>query len=118
MRLESRIKKLEESAQTSQDVGDYDDRWNYVGHHLYYCEPDGKDVQSISLLASGDQYQFDTEEELWSLYPAGTKFRRSGGGNFEVIDGVMRELKFPPPDRTLSPETEAAIAWLFEEYPN
>lgn len=109
-RLETRVRKLEDATGNAPDMSGYDDRWNYVRHHLYFCDTNGKDVTSINLFAEGaEQYRFDAEGELWKIFPPGTKFLRSGGGDYEVIDGVIRELHFPPSDGKLSPEIQKAF---------
>lgn len=115
MRLEARIEELEKKqGVNAQDAIGFDNRQDFFDHHLYFCNPDGKEVLSINLFARGaEQYRFDDEAELWNLLPSGTKFRRSGGGDFEVIDGVMRELHFPPFDGKIAPEVQTSLNWLF-----
>jgi hypothetical protein len=113
-RLESRIGKLEATIGSASQDGDYDNWLDYDDHVSYLCNEDGKDVLCVHLLAKGNQYQFNTERDLWNAFPPGTKFRRSGGGNFVIVDGVVvRELNFPPSDGKLSPETQAALDLVF-----
>ena len=119
MKLETRVKRLEHAQSAAKQDASYDNWWEFDDHISYFCSDEGKDVFCAHLLLRGEQHQFDTEEELWQVFPSGTKFRRSGGGNFVIVDGVVvRELNFPPSDGKLSPEVQAAIGWLFEEYPN
>lgn len=114
MRLDSRVKKLELERGAEDDMGEYDNWLDYDDHVSYLCNEDGKDVLCVHLLAKGNQYQFNTERDLWNAFPPGTKFRRSGGGNFVIVDGVVvRELNFPPSDGKLSPETQAALDRVF-----
>lgn len=113
-RLESRIGKLEATIGSASQDGDYDNWLDYDDHVSYFCTEDGKDVLCVHLLAKGDQCQFNTERDLWNALPPGTKFRRSGGGNFVIVDGVVvRELNFPPSDGKLSSESQAALDLLF-----
>jgi len=114
MRLNARIKRLEDKhGNGAPDLSGYDDRVDYHGHIYYQCDADGANALAVPELVT-----YGHESEIWAQHPAGTKFLRSGGGHFEVIDGVMRELHFPPSDGKLSPEVQAAVGWLFEEYPN
>lgn len=113
MRLEARVKKLELERGTEADMSGYDDWVDYRGHVYYQCGADGTNALAVPELVT-----YGHESEIWALHPAGTKFRRCGGGDYEVIDGVKRELHFPPSDKKPSPEALAAIGWLFEEYPN
>lgn len=96
------------AAGDAQDLSGYDDPADYRGHVSYICTEDGEGVLCLDLFV-GDypQCKFATERELWNNYPAGTKFIRSSGGSYEVIDGVMRELYYPPSE--MSPELQAAI---------
>lgn len=113
-RLESRVGKLEATIGAALHDGDYDNWLDYDDHVSYLCNEDGKDVLCVHLLAKGNQYQFNTEMDLWNAFPPGTKFRRAGGGNFVIVDGVVvRELNFPPSDGKLSPEMQAALDLVF-----
>lgn len=104
MRLDARIKRLEGAqGDVAQDMSKYDEMRDYDKHRFYFCNDDGSEASCIASAYDGhDSYRFATEQELWESYPTGTKFLRgSRGQSHEVIDGVMRELHFPPPDNEL-----------------
>lgn len=104
MRLEARIEKLEKKqGGIAPDASGYDDRRDY-DDHVWYMLTDGGVMCVTSLYDGHGRYDFASEEELWKIYPTGTKFLRTGGGDFEVIDGVMRKLKFYYDGKPLSPE--------------
>lgn len=111
MKLQARVEKLEKAqGDVSQDMNGYDDRRDFEGHAWYLCDADGSVLCVSSFYDGHGRSNFASEQELWSVYPAGTKFLRSTTGrNYEVIDGVMRELHFPPSNGKLSPELQSMV---------
>lgn len=113
MRLDARIKRLEdEQGKNAPDMDGYDDRRDYDDHVWYMLTEEG--VMCVTSLYDGHgRYAFATEQELWNSYASGSKFLRTGGGDFEVIDGVMRELNFYYDGKPLSPELQAVLDLVF-----
>jgi hypothetical protein len=92
--LESRIKKLEESVQTSQVVGEYDCRSDYNEHLSYVRGDDGScmDIPALNV--------WPDEASLWASRPAGTRFIRLNRDTAEIVGGVERPLRFKPVEMT------------------
>lgn len=110
MRLDARIEKLERAQGSAQNRGGYDQRGDYRDHIWYMLCEDGLTLCVASFYDGHGQYGFACERDLWAVYPAGTKFLRSAGEqDHEVIDGQMRELRFPPPAEKLAPELQAVV---------
>ena len=107
MRLDTRVKRLEDAQGDSAQNGDgYDQEGDYRNHIWYMLGEDGQAMCVASMYDDHSQFEFACEEDLWKVYPAGTKFLRSAGKqNHEFIDGQMRELHFPP----LSKERVSAV---------
>lgn len=114
MSLDTRVKRLEAAqGDSGQSGGGYDQQGDYRNHIWYMQGEEGRVSCVESMYDDHRQLKFACEEDLWKVYPAGTKFLRAAAvGTWEVIDGVMRKLNFPPVDGKINPELAASVAHL------
>lgn len=92
MRLETRIERLESAMVPGSAETQYDNRADYNGHLGYAVGNDGSVV-----VIDTDLNVWPDEQSLWASHPTGTKFLRLNGGEVaEIIDGVVRGVRFAP----------------------
>ena len=92
MRLEARVERLESAMVPGSAETQYDNRADYNGHLGYAVGNDGS-VITIDSNLNG----WPDEQSLWASHPTGTKFLRLKGGEVaEIIDGVVRGVRFAP----------------------